>query len=1108
MRRKLNVRLLAIVFGTLLIVGVGVHFLHAFQLRQNAYRLLERGDRALAAKEYDKALDQFGQYLSFVPDDPDAVQKYAQALDARASTDAERERLTLLMEKVLRVKPNEHAFRMRLVHNLIDLERIPEAIDNLRKLQANWADKAELLHMLGWCYEAKKDYAEAVLAFEEAIKLNPKRIETYSLLAEVLHDRRGLPDDATVVLDAMLAANTNSHQAHLVRAYFLRKRGDDKAADRDLSAAFKLAPDRPEVFLAVADAERARGNWDEASRLLQEGLKKHPDRVDIYKLLVDVKLNADRRGEAIDVARAGLDRVPKSNELAVLLIDLMIDEKHYGEARQRIDQLMKAGMKATLPNYLRARLHMIDDEWSDAIQLLEQARRDLGARSEWNGRVNVLLGICFRNIGDPDLELEAFQRAVEEEPTWPPASIGLASALLSRGRADEACRTLELVRSAKNLPASYWTLLARGQIARQMRLPEGERNFDAVEEGLENAEKSGPPTVDLTLAHAELLAARGDVAGAQALLEKARSEHSNEIAIRIALAELAGRQQRFDDADKILAAATDIGDRLELRLAKCRLFSIRGNAADRDKLARIGDYLPSTFTADQRVRLNRTLADAWQRLGAADRAEKVLREVARALPKDLRSRSLLLELALEKQQPAAARVWLEQLRSIEGEAGWRWRVGAIEIQILEARGQRAGLAEARSQLLEFAALNKNSPRVPLLAATIADQEGHYPQAILDYSHALDMGEMQPRMMKRLLQLLMERREFAKAEAELGKYEQRLPLTSDLARLGAEIAVGMRDRRYHKLAIARAEQAVSLPARDYRDLLWLARIYHAAGNNAKAEPLLREGMATAGHAPDVWIAWMNHLAITNQRDQAAPALEKMKKEVNERHVSLTLARCYDALRQPVEAADAFKEAVSDRTGDFAALAFAADFHRRAEHADEAFDLYVRLLDPARAAPAEFSVPARRHLAVLLSDKGTAEARAGALELLDENQKLRGPNSADARIRLFVQSRVSKAARETALAKFQDSLRELPPTPDERVLLARMFEAANQFNQARTQLAEAADENPTSPQYLAFYANILIRCEDLDEAARQLTRLEALEPASERTNAVRQALKRAP
>src|SRR5260370_22161967 len=154
-----------------------------------------------------KALSCYCQFLNFLPNDADTVQKYAQVLDRHAATVADRVQLILLMEQVLRVKPNEHPLRFRLVHQLIALERYSEAMDNLKKLQGNWHDKSDVLHMLGWCQEAKKEYTQAVASFEAAIHINPKQIRSYTLLAEVLQDRLNLPDEAQKAMDDLVRPN-------------------------------------------------------------------------------------------------------------------------------------------------------------------------------------------------------------------------------------------------------------------------------------------------------------------------------------------------------------------------------------------------------------------------------------------------------------------------------------------------------------------------------------------------------------------------------------------------------------------------------------------------------------------------------------------------------------------------------------------------------------------------------------------------------------------------------------------------------------------------------------------------------------------------------------
>ena len=42
--------------------------------------------------------------------------------------------------------------------------------------------------------------------------------------------------------------------------------------------------------------------------------------------------------------------------------------------------------------------------------------------------------------------------------------------------------------------------------------------------------------------------------------------------------------------------------------------------------------------------------------------------------------------------------------------------------------------------------------------------------------------------------------------------------------------------------------------------------------------MRDSLEQAGHTPDTWIAWMEYLQQTNQREQGVKDLERLKKEL--------------------------------------------------------------------------------------------------------------------------------------------------------------------------------------------------------------------------------------
>ena len=229
--------------------------------------LLDRAHRAMEQKPPDHvvALRYFHRYLAYQPDDVDARAEYGLMLDKYTQNRADCEQALLELDAVLRRDPSRTQVRFRLMHCLITLGRLPEAIEQAEKLLPEWDNKAELQHILGWCCEAEKKNDEAAEWFRKAIVSDPKRIESYALLADILRQNRATADKALDVMDALVTANPDSFRAYLLRRRTLLLLSKDERpaelalAEKDLRQAIKLAPEEPDVVLAAAEsAQTAR----------------------------------------------------------------------------------------------------------------------------------------------------------------------------------------------------------------------------------------------------------------------------------------------------------------------------------------------------------------------------------------------------------------------------------------------------------------------------------------------------------------------------------------------------------------------------------------------------------------------------------------------------------------------------------------------------------------------------------------------------------------------------------------------------------------------------------------------------------------------------------
>ena len=319
MQRQLNIQAAGWLLAIVILLGTSLTLLHRYQVIRHSAVLLRQADRALEQDQADRALRYFGLYLSYQPDDVDARARYGLTLEKYAQGQADHERALLSFDQVLRRDPERKDVRFRLIHCLINLQRIGEAMEQAQKLLPGWDKKGELEHILGWCCEAEKRYDQAEAWFRKAIARDPLRIDSYALLADILRQKSDVdaPAQTMAIMDVLVKENPDSYQAYLLRRRIrLLLNNEDKPAEldlaeKDLQWAMKLAPQEPEVVLAAAASAQQRGHIEDARAQLMRGIAAHPRQAALYKALAQLEILADRPIAAQTVLHQGVRKFPR-----------------------------------------------------------------------------------------------------------------------------------------------------------------------------------------------------------------------------------------------------------------------------------------------------------------------------------------------------------------------------------------------------------------------------------------------------------------------------------------------------------------------------------------------------------------------------------------------------------------------------------------------------------------------------------------------------------------------------------------------------------------------------------------------------------------------------
>jgi tetratricopeptide (TPR) repeat protein len=441
---------------------------------------------------------------------------------------------------------------------------------------------------------------------------------------------------------------------------------------------------------------------------------------------------------------------------------------------------------------------------------------------------------------------------------------------------------------------------------------------------------------------------------------------------------------------------------------------------------------------------------------------------------------------------------------------------------------RTALEEARDLLRVVADHRTGLSRVPVCQAQISELLGNTNDAIAKYKHAvLDLGERNPTVIRRAVELLAEQQRYQEADQMLQmlqKFQQQTGAPGDLNRVAAEIALSKQDRPQ---ALLLAQKAVDANSKNYRDHLWLALILSAAGQLAEAESSFQRATSLAGHEPAPWVAYTQFLVRrdhTGDKQKAEATIREAEQKLPKDAASLALAQCYQVLGNKDEAKKRYEAALAAHPDDVAVHRSAALFYLSLND-DKAKTTAISHLEKVIELGGKTSrevAKAKRELAIVLASLGDFQQQQKALAVLGVVDKVDQVEVGEQESVETVRARVAILAaqpgfqpKRQAVETLERLQRRQPLEVGEQFLLAQLYESTGEGKKARAQLvsllsttADKLDKNPNQKdleaaysEYLAYACELFLRHNELNAADLWLEKLEKLRPNMFRTVALK-------
>jgi tetratricopeptide (TPR) repeat protein len=447
-------------------------------------------------------------------------------------------------------------------------------------------------------------------------------------------------------------------------------------------------------------------------------------------------------------------------------------------------------------------------------------------------------------------------------------------------------------------------------------------------------------------------------------------------------------------------------------------------------------------------------------------------------PTDLTTRQALFDLALRAKNGAAMKECVADIRDIEGPDGALWRFGEAARLIAQARAcdrsvpaealtRTRLLAEART-LIKAAAKRRGWSRLTLLQAELEELEGGEEAALGSYLQAIEQGERQPTVIRRIVRLLYERERYAEAYRVLGRLaeQEETTISGELRRLAAELALRTQD---YKRALKLAQKAVGSGHEDYRDQIWLGQILWAVGRKKDAQAAFEQAVAEFSQEPAAWVALIQFLHQSGQLTEARDAIERAAKKLPADKGALALAQCHEVVGNAPEAARLYLQALNAGPDSVPVLRQVADYLLRTGGPRVATPLLRQLL-ALRTKAAKTEHPwARRNLAIALATSGTERDFAEALDLVNENLRTGGVEDQRAKAAVLA---TRPAHRREAIRLLEEASRKRRGSPAQEFLLAQLYESTGRKADAEALLRQSIEQKETPAKLLAL-AELLAR-----------------------------------
>lgn len=417
-----------------------------------------------------------------------------------------------------------------------------KAIESYEAALAAQPGQANALIGLARLAMARKDVAGAEAYAEKALAANPKDPAVWMFRGAMLR-AGGKMDEAVAAYGEVIKLKPDHMNALVERAQIATERQQYDAAQADLAAARKAAPNALIVRYTQALLDFRQAKFAAAKENLQQIMKVAPNYMPAVLLSGAVDLNLQAYKQAEQHLQRYVDQYPDNAYGRKLLAQAQLQNARPTDATATLAPLMKDGEQDSQLMTLAGMSAAQSQDFGKAASYLERA----SALDPKSAALRTSLGLTKISGGNTEAGINELTKAVELNPASSEAVLALVRAQIGLRQFDKALATI--AQGEKNLAgnASLYNLKAGAYL--------GKNDYANARASLEKAASLQPTDFTPVLNLAQLDMKEKGAAAAKQRLEAFAAKNSKNANVKFALAELANGQGQKDQATMWLEKA-------------------------------------------------------------------------------------------------------------------------------------------------------------------------------------------------------------------------------------------------------------------------------------------------------------------------------------------------------------------------------------------------------------------------------------------------------------------------------------------------------------------------------------------------------------------------